>query len=367
MISDLKKLISFKTAVGNHKESDAALKWIRSEMMDGRFNIKRFKSEGYSSLVITTQKTMKPRIFLAAHIDVARAVNDLFIPRVKGNKLFGRGAYDMKFAIACYLRILRELKNEASKYDFGVMITTDEECGGKNGVKYLLDRGYGCEAAILPDGSENWKIEKAAKGMWSFILKSYGKSAHPSMPWKGANAIEILMDYLCKLQNNFKREPCGDPLHIHSTMDINEFNTGRTGDNLPDYAEAMVDIFFTSENEFKKIIKTEKELRKKYPGLKLNTTILNPSVRMDTDNKYADEFYLMARELYGIKKETMFTHGTSDAHYFIEKGISVIETRPDGGDFHGDGEWIDLKDMERFYQVLKKFIERIAFIQNLHG
>ncbi|MFZ2970351.1 MAG: M20/M25/M40 family metallo-hydrolase [Minisyncoccia bacterium] len=367
MISDLKKLIKFKTITGNFEENDKALKWVKSKIDSKKYFIKEFKSEGYTSLVITAQRTIKPRIFLVAHMDVAKAENEMFVPKVKNNNLHARGAFDMKYAIACYLGILKELKNDSSKYDFGVMITTDEEYGGKNGVKFLLDRGFDCDVAFLPDGSENWKIEKASKGVWCFVIKSHGRSAHPSMPWKGENALETLMDYLCKLQKGFKNEPCGDPLHIHSTMDVNEFNTGRTGDNLPDYAEAMVDIFFTSENEFKKIIKTEKELRKKYPGLKLNTTILNPSVRMDTDNKYADEFYLMARKLYGIKKETMFTHGTSDAHYFIEKGISVIETRPNGGDFHGDGEWIDLRDMERFYRVLKKFVERIAIIQNLSG
>jgi len=360
MLAELEKLIRFKTVIGNHVENEKALKWVRSEITGGNYYIKKFRSEEYPSLVITSQKSTKPKIFLAAHIDVAKARKDLFIPRKEGNRLYGRGAYDMKFAVACYIRLLKELKKTASKYDFGVMITSDEECGGKNGVKYLLEKGYGCDAVILPDGSENWKLEKASKGVWCFVVKSYGKSAHPSMPWKGVNALEMLINYLCKLQKPFKKEPCGDPLHIHSTIDINELNTGRTGDNLPDYAEAMVDIFFTDEKEYERITELEKNIRLKYSDIKLMTTILNPSMVIKTKNGYADEFYRIAREMYGIKKDVMFTHGTSDAHYFAERCISIIETRPNGGDFHGNGEWVDLDDMERFYQVLKEFVVRMS-------
>jgi len=363
MLVQLEKLIRFKTVVGNHKENDKALKWIRAEIKGGNYQIRKFRSEEYPSLIITSQKTRKPRLFLAAHMDVAKAEKDLFIPRKEGNRLYGRGAFDMKFAVACYLRLLKELKKTSSKYDFGVMITSDEERGGENGVKYLLEKGYGCEAVILPDGSEDWKMEEASKGVWCFVVKSYGRSAHPSTPWKGVNALEELIDYLCKLQKRFRKEPCGDPLHVHSTIDINELNTGRTGDNLPDYAEAMVDIFFIDEREYEKITGWEKDIREKHPGLKLITTILNPSLKIKTKNGYADEFYRIAREMYGIKKETMFSHGTSDAHYFAERCITIIETRPKGGDFHGDGEWIDLEDLERFYQVLKEFVVRTSKIK----
>lgn len=362
MISELKKLVRFKTIAGNFKENDAALKWISSGIYGSQYDIREFKSKKYSSLIITAQKTTKPRIMLVGHMDVAKAGNDMFIPKIKNNRMYARGVYDMKFALACYLRLLSELEEDALKYDFGVMITTDEECGGENGVKYLLDRGYGCDVAVLPDGGENWQMEKAAKGVWSLVVKSYGKSAHPSMPWLGINAVEVLMDYLRKLQQKFKKEPCRDPLHVHSTMDINEFNTGHTGDNIPDYAEAMVDIFFTDEKECENIMKGENDLRKEYPEIKLSNILLRPSIKIDTNNRYANEFYRSARELYGIKKKTFFAHGTSDAHYFIERGIPVIETRPNGGGFHGDDEWIDLFDLERFYNVLKRFIEKDALI-----
>jgi succinyl-diaminopimelate desuccinylase len=361
MISDLKKLVRFKTITGNNEENNKALEWIRSEIeKDGHYKIKEFKSKGYSSLIITTQKTIKPKIFLAAHLDVAKAGNKMFMPKIKNGRLYGRGAYDMKFAIACYLKLLKEFKNNASKYDFGVMITTDEEHGGENGVKYLLKKGYKCDVVILPDGGENWKIEKAAKGLWCFIARSHGKSAHPAMPWEGVNALEELIDFLCELRKKFKKEPCGDPLHIHSTIDINELNTGKTGDNLPDYAEAMADIFFISANERKEIEAHVKEINKKFKGIKIETTFSKPSFRINTESHYINLFSKIAFEKYKIKKETTLAHSSSDAPFFLNKGIAVIETRPKGAGFHSGNEWINLKDLEKFYEILREFIERTA-------
>jgi len=48
-------------------------------------------------------------LFLVAHIDVVGAKKELFRAKIKGKKLFGRGAFDMKYAIACYMKLLFDL------------------------------------------------------------------------------------------------------------------------------------------------------------------------------------------------------------------------------------------------------------------
>ncbi len=352
------KLISFKTIVENQKENKIALKWARNQLKNLPLYFEEFSSSGFSSLVITTQKTKNPKIWLASHIDVAKADDKMFIPIIKGNKLYGRGAFDMKFAIACYIKLLKELKADLSKLDFGLIITSDEEAGGENGIKFLLDKGYVSQAAFLPDGGDDWKIEDASKGVWCFVIKSYGNSCHPSTPWRAVNALEELLDFLQILRNKFKKEPCGDPSHMHSTIDINELNTGKTGDVLPGYAEGMVDIFFISEKERKMIEAYMKAEIKKFKGLKTEIIFLKPCFKVNTDNQFINLFSRIALEKYGIKKEAIFNHGTSDAVFFAKKNIPVIETRPKGGGHHSNNEWIDLKDLEKFYEVMKEFVQR---------
>ena len=124
--------------------------------------------EGYSSWVMTTQSTSSPRIWLVAHLDVVPASTALFSPVVKDGRMYGRGVYDIKMAIACYLRLMRELPHA----DIGMMITTDEEIGGMNGVHRLLEAGYRCDVALLPDGRFNWNLEKEAKGVLQIQRKA---------------------------------------------------------------------------------------------------------------------------------------------------------------------------------------------------
>ena len=53
-----------------------------------------------------------------------------------------------------------------------------------------------------------------------------------------------------------------------------------------------------------------------------------------------------------IEKE----HGASDGRFFSEKGIPVIMFKPICSESHVDNEWIDLKSLEVFYQILKDFV-----------
>jgi len=81
-------------------------------------------------LVITT--------VYSAHVDVVAGDESLFTLRTSGDKLSGRGAYDMKFAIAAYMQLVDELQGTLNAYDFSIMITTDEEYGGRDHEKDLF-------------------------------------------------------------------------------------------------------------------------------------------------------------------------------------------------------------------------------------
>ncbi len=146
-------------------------------------HINKYSSNGFSSLVATTTDTKNPTIFLQAHLDVVPADPEAFTLIRKGKNLVGRGSFDMKYAAACYLLLAEELSDNMQQHDFGIMLTTDEEDGGNDGVRYLLDQGYACDVCISPDGGDNWRLESAAKGQWLTEITAIGKTAHGSRPW----------------------------------------------------------------------------------------------------------------------------------------------------------------------------------------
>jgi len=63
------------------------------------------------------------------------------------------------------------------------------------------------------------------------------------------------------------------------------------------------------------------------------------------------------RSIRTIKTSFLKSHGSSDARFFLEKGIPAILIRPVGGNLHSEKEWIDIKSLEVFYEVLKEFIK----------
>lgn len=202
----LAALIAMPTETDNREENRKALYWVENQLSSLGLHFNRHTFGGHPALVITTQETMTPDLFLVSHIDVVPAPKSLYEPRIVGNKMFGRGSYDMKMAIACYILLLHELKDQLPKMNIGIMLTSDEEIGGMQGVKRLLEAGYSSKIAFLPDGGFNWNFEEAAKGVLQIKIIAQGQSAHGSRPWLGVNAIDMLNEALKDVHAYFDKQ-----------------------------------------------------------------------------------------------------------------------------------------------------------------
>ena len=360
MLEILKKLIEFKTISLDHRENEKALAWIKNEIRDLPLFTKEFSSNGFPSLILTTRKTKQPAVLLQAHLDVVDGSPFVFVPRVTKNKLFGLGVFDMKFAVASYLRLLRELGDNLPKYNLGVMLTTDEEVGGENGVKFLLEKGYWAKVCLLPDGGHRLAIQVGAKGVWHLSVECRGKSVHGSRVWQGENAVEKLSTFLSVLKNKFPKEPCSIPYHNHNTFNLGYFTGGTAANKVPDFAKALVDIRFTPGVTRLALRKMISAAKRDFNNIKVKELVYGPSFKIDRENSYLKLFSEILSQEYKAQPEYITSHGSSDARFFSEKGIPVVATRPNGGGHHSEKEWLDLADWEKFYLVLKRFVETTA-------
>lgn len=358
----LSQLIQFKTVTGDVREAQRAFWWIKQEISKVSLFEKDFIFGEFSSLVLTTQKTKKPKLFLVAHLDVVPGKESLFEPKIKKGKMFGRGAFDMKFAVACYLRLLKELDKEVSRYNFGVIITSDEEKGGFEGTKKILESGYSSQICFLPDGGKNWEIEKDSKSIWHLKVASKGKSAHGARPWLGKNAIEELIFFLRELKKQFPQEPCGDKTHYHNTLNIGKIEGGKVINKVAEEAQAFLDIRLVSEKQKKEIVLLMKKIKNEagLRGISWKDIIFSEGNKVDLGDKNVSLFRKIAFEKYKKKMRPIISHGSSDARFFSQKNIPVVVTRPKGGGLHSDEEWIDLDDLEKFYKVMKEFVLRVS-------
>lgn len=67
-----------------------------------------------------------------------------------------------------------------------------------------------------------------------------------------------------------------------------------------------------------------------------------------------------AKDMFNIKINQTFSHGTCDARFFNTKKTVMLVTRPTGGKIHSEEEWINRKELANFYILLKKWVMAVA-------
>lgn len=360
LITILKKLITFKTVSRDHAENLRAIRWIKESLKTLPLYIRLFTIDSFPSLMITTQKTKRPRLLLAAHLDVVDGSEKMFEPRMQGERLYGRGAFDMKFALACYLQLCHELGTSVKKYDFGIMITTDEEVGGASGMKALLEKGFRSDICLLPDGGKDWIFEEGAKGAMHGIVRSIGVAAHGSRPWLGKNAIEHLAVFLSELRTGFPAEPCPDAQHRHPTMNVGVIQGGNAINSIADEACAKIDFRFASPVQERYIRRHVKTVLRKHRDIHVAWNKIGDAFRLPVKDPYFKMFARLVQEYAGKPTQYLFSHGSSDVRYLVKYGIPAIVVRPQGDGHHSEYEWIDTESLKIFYRVVREFVIKTA-------
>ncbi len=312
------------------------------------------ESGGFPIVYASSQPTKKPKLLLQCHMDVVPADKSFFKMTKQKGRLMGRGVFDMKFACASYLKVLDRLEDNLKEYDFGIMLSFDEEIGGSNGVKAFLDKGYGAEVCILPDSGKNWCLESSANGAWFIKILVEGKNAHGSMPHLGINAAEKLskiIEDINKLRNEYPEEEL--------TVSLTGLKAGKATNQIPDHAEATFDIRYRDENVLAKI-KTALEKVCAQPNIEIKTLVMGACMDVDTKHPKVVSFIKTAEDVLDKKISYSHSTGSTDARFFCAKDIPTIVIQPDGGGRHSNDEWVDEKGLGQLTEILYRYIREEA-------
>lgn len=350
----LTTLVEFPTVTGDFTANNQALDFIDGFLTDRGMHIERFESNGFESIVATTRKTKTPKIMLSGHLDVVPAPESFYSVREVDDRLYGRGVLDMKFAIAAYLQLVDELQGNLADYDFGIMITTDEENGGKDGVAALLDKGYQPQVCILPDGGDDWQLQLTSKGFLYLRLSQFGKPAHGSRPWLGDNAILALMQTITEIQLLF---PEAKP--ESNTFNIGTFSGGKAANQVADYAEASLDIRLCAESERQPIMKQIEAICARNKT-EYYVDISGAATDFRLDNPFIAPFARLITKHTGIEVQGSHTLGSNDSRYLAEYNIPCISFYPTGGGHHGVDEWIAKRSLDDTLNILLDYIKEIG-------
>src|SRR5690348_15048360 len=112
LLAPAEALIGIRSTADRPGELHRALGLVLDLVGPG-FDIRRFESRGRPSVLVTpADRPGRPRVILNAHLDVVPGTPDQFQARREGDRLYGRGAHDMKVAALVLATVFRELAAE---------------------------------------------------------------------------------------------------------------------------------------------------------------------------------------------------------------------------------------------------------------
>ena len=353
LIKLTRDLILIPSDVSRPLEIDRAFEFFKYQMDDlPEIEIKMFEKNGCPSMMASPKGISQPEVMFIGHLDVIHHSEDsVYRSKVENGKIIGPGAGDMKGALAIMLEVFAAMHRRYPGISLGILITSDEERGGKNGVEYLFgEEGLRCKVALIPDGGAPDKIIQREKGLIHVTLRGRGNSAHAARPWQGNNPIPLMMQRLLNLQalfDKFKQ----DGEHWYPTCALTSIRTQNdTINKIPDDVEATLDIRFTSPHSVSSILS---EVRKTL-GNEIESRVLVSSEPSEFD---PDPIFTSALEKHvGKKPELCGEDGGSDGRLIAPYGISVVLCRPLVGRLHSSEEWIDIESMVTFYRVYESYI-----------
>jgi len=359
IVETANELIRFRTTADRPGELKACADYIESFFAGTGLAVHRFEWEEKPSLVIAMGGDLKGQeVMLNGHFDVVPADDDAqFTPVVKGDRLYGRGASDMKGSVAAMMVLMKALWEKGSRKPLALMLNGDEEIGGYNGAKRFVEMGYkpGFFLAGEPTGN---RIGYAARGILRVKVCFRGRSAHGARPWEGENAVLACIDSLSSVRFLFDSQR-------PRQMEVTSFTPTiiRGGDvinRVPEKCCVSFDIRYVPEDKPEVILS---QLQEAFAPADIEVIMQENPAYCPPDNPWITKLKEIVADVTGVAGELIVKYEGSDARFFAAAGVPAIVFGPSGDGWHGAEEWISLRQLFEFYRILEGLVETLPEIE----
>jgi succinyl-diaminopimelate desuccinylase len=343
------RLVAFdtSTAEGLRRAAEFVGGWLESN------DIKAEQSEARGLPVTRAEvgPADAPTLVLHGHLDVVPGGREQFQPRLEGDRLFGRGAYDMKGALAVMLLLLHD-QQEQDQVRLRLGIVSDEESEEEQnrGSDALVAAGFIGDFAITGEPT-NLQVGVQAKGVLAMRLEVRGRSAHGASPWLGDNAVVKAVEVFRGIESlPFAR-------HSSALFDRPSINLGRIwgGDALnkvPDICVIDVDIRFLPDQDPDEILEQVSGL----PDTRVIATFRRSPAVVEAGSPFVVGLCEAASPHHPERVMSVGRDGASDAVSFLAAGVPAVEFGPIGDGHHGPEEWVSVKSLRSYRHALEGFI-----------
>jgi succinyl-diaminopimelate desuccinylase len=298
----------------------------------------------------------------AGHVDVVppgEGWNSApFAPEVRGALLYGRGAVDMKGAIAAMVAAAREVPPEAGTLSF--VITGDEEGPARFGTVALIEhmRAVGAlpDLCLVGEPTSFHRLGDTMKigrrGSVNVWLEVEGREGHVAYPQLADNPITRLVAMLAELKALVL--DAGSEWFQPSNLEITDVSVGNPATNvIPSRAHARLSIRFNDRHTGQQLSERVCAIAEKHGGTA--RPVVSGEAFITLPGAFSELVAAAVEAETGLKPEASTTGGTSDAR-FLKALCPVIEFGLSNATMHKRDEAVAVADLE----VLARIYARIA-------
>ena len=358
-------------------QDDGALETLKKKLQkigfsntDLPFGSKRNNDLILNLFSIKKTKKIKGKVLcFAGHTDVVpegdknKWKHDPFLGKISNGKLHGRGASDMKGAIAAWVMACSNiLKENKLNISLALLITGDEEGIAINGTTKVVDwlkrKKIKIDHCIVGEPTNpNYvgeMIKIGRRGSLSFSIEASGKSGHVAYPHLAENPITSLIkvcDRLTKINLGLKAKN-----FPKTNLEITSIDTGNPTSNvIPNKCKALVNVRYNTKYNEKILLN---KIKKTFKGLPVSFKLEIISSNKPFYTKSDKCLSLLQKSIFNVTKKKpklSTTGGTSDAR-FIKDICPVYEFGSVGKTMHQINENISLKDLEKLQNIYEELI-----------
>jgi succinyl-diaminopimelate desuccinylase len=291
-----------------------------------------------------------PTLVFHGHYDVVPGRPEQFEPRIQGDRLEGRGAYDMKGGLAAMMCALHDLAGQDDvRVRFVCVPDEESEEIDQRTSDQLVKEGYVGDFAITGEPT-NLHVGVQAKGVLALRIRVFGTSAHGSTPWLGDNAVLKAIDVFRRIESMpFTRE--SSELFDRPSVNLGRIIGGDAPNKVPEECAMDVDIRYLPEQDPGELLAHIRAI----PDVHVARSFIWPPARVAPANPYVVALCHAAARLTDGESMSVGRDGASDAVAFQKAGVPAVEFGPAGGGHHGPDEWVSVDSLARYRQALVSF------------
>jgi succinyl-diaminopimelate desuccinylase len=301
----------------------------------------------------------------AGHVDVVPPgegwESDPFVPVIRDGMLYARGAQDMKSGVAAFLEAMR--RTETFNGTLSLLLTSDEEGDATYGtqivLRHLKEIGMLPDYAVVAEPTCEERFGDAIKigrrGSINGRVLLRGRQGHAAYPEKADNPIHRIAPVLPKIAGVHLDE--GDAHFSPSTLVITDIRAGMEVTNV---TPGELKMMFNLRNSTKTTKEDlERFVREAFEGLDYELELsqtAKPFVT-DPDTRIVKLLDAAIETETGLTPKHSTAGGTSDARFFGEYGVKVVEFGTRNDTLHAPNERVAVEEVEGLFRVFRRVIE----------